>query len=64
VQRAESAHGAATSAAEENERSAAAQVRHDDGKVVPLVARLHAVAQMDEAQAEEANKYEECLACQ
>lgn len=64
VQRAESAHGAATSAAEENERSAAAQVRHDDGKVVPLVARLHAVAQLDEAQAEDANKYEECLACQ
>ncbi len=57
--RAESAHGAAAGSA--LSESGAAQVKHDDGKVVPLVTRVHAVAQETEA---EANKYEECLACQ
>ncbi len=53
--RAESAHGAATAAK-------ADQARHDDGKVVPLVARAHAVAAQAATRDEE--KYEECLACQ
>lgn len=56
--RAESAHGAATAAAAQKNT---ATVSHDDGKVVPLVTRIHAVAQAESA---EANKYEECLACQ
>lgn len=56
--RAESAHGAATAAAAQQPT---ATVKHDDGKVVPLVTRIHAVAQAESA---EANKYEECLACQ
>lgn len=52
--RAESAHGAAA-------QDSTSPVRHDDGKVVPLVTRVHAVAQNNEV---ESNQYEECLACQ